>query len=339
MKTPDERVQLAHGGGGRLMAEFIETHIRARFGDGPLRDLPDAARLRGEHSTLLFTADSYVVQPRWFPGGDIGALAVHGTVNDLAVCGGRARWLALSLILEEGLPLAEVGQVLDSVAQAARRCGVQVVTGDTKVVGRGQCDGMFVNTAGIGEPIGDFVLSRDTIRVGDRVLVSGPIGDHGLAVMAAREGLAAAGSGPVSDSAPVVELVEAIAELAGAVRWMRDPTRGGVAAVLNECVRGRDWSIEIIEERLPVAPPTAALADLLGIDVLQAACEGRLIAVCAPEVVGDILGRWCALEEGRGAAEIGRVVEHPAGVVVLATRIGGRRLVDLPRGELLPRIC
>ncbi len=334
-----ERIQLAHGGGGRLMAEFIESQIRSRFGNGPLRDLPDAARLPWSGSAVLFTTDSYVVQPRSFPGGDLGSLAVHGTVNDLAVSGARARWLSLSLILEEGVPLSEVEQVLDSAAAAARACGVVIATGDTKVVGRGQCDGLFVNTAGIGEPIAGYVLSRERIRPGDRVLVSGPIGDHGLAVMAARERIALPGGGPVSDSAPVVALVEAAASLAAGVHWMRDPTRGGLAAALNECARGQPWGIELIEERIPVAPATGALAELLGVDVLHVACEGRIVAICSPDIAEEVLRLWQGCEGGRSAADIGVVVERPAGSVVLVTRIGGRRLVDLPRGELLPRIC
>lgn len=338
MKVGD-RIELAHGGGGRLMAEFIESQIRSRFGTGPWCDLPDAAHMKWQSDGVLFTTDSYVVQPRWFPGGDIGSLAVHGTVNDLAVSGGRARWLSLSLILEEGLPLAEVSNVLDSAAAAARACGIDIVTGDTKVVGRGQCDGLFVNTAGIAEPIAGYALSRDSIRVGDHVLVSGTIGDHGLAVMAARERIAVLGAEPRSDSAPVIGLVEAAADVASGVRWMRDPTRGGLAATLNECVRGRPWGIEIIEEQLPVAPTTGAFAELLGIDLLHVASEGRVVAVCAPRVAGEILRRWRDRPDGQTAAQIGVVVGQPSGAVVLRTRMGGRRLVDLPRGELLPRIC
>jgi len=330
-------IQLAHGGGGRLSRRLIAEEIVPRFGMESLRDLPDAAELKPEAKRLLFTTDSFVVQPLEFPGGNIGDLAVHGTVNDLAVCGGRPRWLSLSLILEEGLPLSRLRRVLDSAAAAAAQCGLQVVTGDTKVVARGQADGLYINSAGIGEMFPGFDLGPGRVRPGDSVLVSGPLGDHGLAVMAVREGIRIEG-GPVSDTGPVHRLVQAIGELAPLVRFMRDPTRGGAAAVLNELVEQRDVGVELTEADIPVSPGTRAVAEMLGLDVLQVASEGRLFLVCAPEAAEQIMARWHKLPEGGGAACVGRI-SGEAGRVILVTVSGGRRLVDVPQGELLPRIC
>jgi len=333
-----EIIQLAHGGGGRLSRDLIRAEILPRFGDGPLRALADGATLDGLKGPLVFTTDSYVVQPLEFPGGNIGHLAVHGTVNDLAVCGALPRWLSLSLIVEEGLPLATLRRVLDAVKDAAQTCGVDVVTGDTKVVGRGQCDGLYVNTAGIGEALPGFTLTAAAIRPDDCVLVSGPLGDHGMAVLASRETIAVR-NGPASDTAPVHRLVLAIRNLAQAVRFMRDPTRGGLAAVLNEIVENSSIGIVLKEADLPVTPATRAVAEMLGIDILHAASEGRLVLICAPEAADVILARWHQLPEGSQARCVGRVTVASPHRVILKTVAGGHRLVDLPRGELLPRIC
>lgn len=331
------RVTMADGGGGLASRDLVREHILARFGDGPLRGLPDAATLPRPAGRVVFSTDSFVVQPLEFPGGNIGHLAVHGTVNDVAVAGGRPLWLSLGLILEEGLPIATLGRVLDAVAAAARDCGVQIVTGDTKVVPRGLCDGMYVNTAGIGEAIEGLELDPARMQPGDRLVVSGTLGDHGMAVLSAREGFDFS-EGPRSDTGPVHRLVEAAASLGGAVRFMRDPTRGGLAAVLDEAVSGRAVGALLREARLPFAGATRSLAELLGVDLLQVACEGRVLAVCALEAHDALLQAWRALPEGQGAAEIGEITGD-AGRVVLETAIGGRRLVDVPRGELLPRIC
>jgi hydrogenase expression/formation protein HypE len=332
------RILLAHGGGGRLSRELIETHIAPRFGAGPLRGFPDAARVAIDAAALVFTTDSFVVSPRQFPGGDIGDLAVYGTVNDLAVAGGAPRWLSLALICEEGLPLAELDAVLDSVAKAARRCGVGIATGDTKVVPRGQCDGLYVNTAGIGVALPGFRLGSDRLREGDVVIASGDLGDHGMAVMAARAGMDP-GAGLRSDTGPVHELVLAIADLAAEVRFMRDPTRGGAAATLNEMLGGRsDVGIRLRERELPFSAGARAMAEVLGVDLLHVASEGRVLLVCAPAAADEVLARWHRQREGSGARAIGGVVPDP-GRVVLETAIGGSRLVDQPQGELLPRIC
>jgi len=339
----DETIQLAHGGGGRLTRALIDREIVPRFGGGPLEGLPDSARLRAPVGALLFTTDSFVVHPLEFPGGNIGALAVHGSVNDIAVAGGKPLWLSVGLIVEEGLPLAVLRRILDSLRAAADAAGVRVVTGDTKVVARGECDGLYINTAAIGEPVPGFNLSAGFIEDGDAVLVSGPVGDHGMAVLAAREGIAVE-NGPLSDTAPVHRLVAAIGAAAPHVRFMRDPTRGGLAAVLNELVDGRPVGIVLDENAVPLSSGGRAVAELLGLDPLQIACEGRVICVCAAAAADDILACWRTLPEGAHAGIIGRAAQtagsvSAAGRVMLNTAAGGRRLVDVPRGELLPRIC
>jgi len=330
-------IQLAHGGGGRLSRQLIEAEILSRFGDGPLRQLPDAAVLPPTGGAMVFTTDSFVVQPLDFPGGNIGDLAVYGTVNDIAACGGVPLWLSIGLILEEGLALETLRRVLDSIGSAAEDCGVTVATGDTKVVGRGQCDGMYINTAGIGRRLEGYDLSTARISEGDCVLVSGPLGDHGMAVLSVREGIDIAG-GPCSDSAPVHRLVHAAAESAAAVHFMRDPTRGGLAAVLNEAVEGRQLDVTLIEDDIPVSAGTRAVAEMLGLDPLHSASEGRIVAFCAPDGADRVLSAWNGLPEGQRAVRIG-LVNNGCGSVVMRTVTGGRCLVDVPRGELLPRIC
>jgi hydrogenase expression/formation protein HypE len=337
MRPRDANVQLAHGGGGVLSRNLIRDEIVSRFGAGPLEGLPDAARISVGGCELLFTTDSYVVTPLEFPGGNIGSLAVHGTVNDLAVSGGRPLWLSLGLILEEGLSFEILRRVLDTIQTAAGACGVRVATGDTKVVARGQCDGMFINTSGIGEPIAGFRLGPERVRPGDWVLASGTLGDHGMAVLAARAGIGITG-GPVSDSAPVHRLVDAASACAEGIRFMRDPTRGGVAAVLNEAVEHGAAGILLRESDLPVAPGTQAAADMLGLDLLNVACEGRLLMICDPASGARILEAWHRLPEGLRACRIGEVNDR-GGAVILETVMGSRRLVDVPQGEVLPRIC
>jgi hydrogenase expression/formation protein HypE len=262
---------------------------------------------------------------------------VHGTVNDIAVAGGCPRWLSLAMVIEEGLPLDVLGRVLDAVSSAAARCGVRIATGDTKVVPVGECDGLYLNTAGIGERWPEFALSPARIAAGDAVLVNGPVGDHGMAVLSAREGIAIS-NGPVTDSAPVHRLVEAVRPYGAAVRFMRDPTRGGVAAVLNEIVNDRAVGICLDETGVPVSPGARAVAEMLGLDILNVASEGRLVLICAPEAAQPILDAWRRLPEGAGATRMGTATDD-AGRVVLKTVTGGRRLVDVPQGELLPRIC
>jgi len=333
----DDKIQLAHGGGGRLTRELIDTEIVSRFGDGPLKGLPDGALLPINTDQIVFTTDSFVVQPIEFPGGNIGSLAIHGTVNDIAVSGAAPKWLSLALIIEEGLEMDTLRRVLDEARDAAASCGVQIATGDTKVVSRGQCDGIYVNTAGIGEKLEGFDLSPDSIQEGDRILVNGCLGDHGLAVMAARETIHIQG-GPESDSAPVHTLVQAALPYANQIRFMRDPTRGGAAAVLNELVEGRDVGMTLHEDRVPFSRGANGVCEMLGLDPLHVASEGRLIAVCSADVADDILSAWREDPYGADSVCIGEVTAD-SGRVVMQTITGGKRLVDLPRGELLPRIC
>jgi hydrogenase expression/formation protein HypE len=333
----EELIQLAHGGGGRLSRELINSEIVPRFGDPALRGLPDAATLPSPAGKLIFTTDSFVVQPLEFPGGNIGNLAVHGTVNDIAVCGGLPKWLSMGLIIEEGLPIKTLGKILDSVKSSADDCGVSIVTGDTKVVARGQCDGLYINTSGIGCLLDGFELGTHRISEGDKVLVSGPLGDHGMAVMACRENIDIE-NGPSSDTGPVHRLVLAARETAPDVHFMRDPTRGGAATVLNEAVEGRKVGITIVEKDIPVSKGTRAVCELLGLDPLHVASEGRVILICSVSAAGRILKNWRTMPEGRGSCTIGSVTRD-AGRVIMETIAGGRRMVDVPRGEILPRIC
>lgn len=334
----DDIIPLELGAGGRLAAEWIRDEVASRFAVAAPDGLPDAARLPRPGGDLLFTTDGFVVQPPVFPGGDIGSLAVYGTVNDLAVCGGRVRALSLAMVIEEGTSKALVRQALDSARAAAESVGAPIITGDTKVVRRGQCDGLYLTTAGIGEAMPGFRLDRRSFEDGDAILVSGALGDHGMAVMAARERLPAS-EALQSDSAPVLELVEAMQPWAAAVRFMRDPTRGGAAAALNELAEGTPFGAEIREADLPYRPAARALAELLGLELIRVACEGRILAVVAESAAEDILSAWRALPRGREARRIGRLTRANAGRVVMETLVGGRRMVDRPQGEPLPRIC
>jgi len=335
--SDNEKITLAHGGGGADAAELIDREIVSRFAGDALSGLPDASPLNLGGADLLFSTDSHVVQPLFFPGGDIGSLSVYGTVNDVSVAGGKPLFISLALIIEEGFPMRTLRKVLDSVAEAARECGVEIATGDTKVVGKGQCDQIYLNTAGIGLKTPALNLGKQRVAKGDAVLASGTIGDHGMAVLAAREKLPIE-NGPESDSASVWPLVEAAAEFEDAVKFLRDPTRGGVAAVTNEIVANTDVGILLNEAAIPVSRKTAGVAEILGLDILNVACEGRVLAVCAADAAEDLLAAWKSARGGNGAAIIGVVTDEPE-TVSLNTVSGGKRLVLPPAGELLPRIC
>jgi hydrogenase expression/formation protein HypE len=334
-------ILLAHGSGGELGHELVRELFARRFANPILEPLADAALLDVAGlppDRLALTTDSYVVQPLFFPGGDIGKLAVCGTVNDLAVVGAAPRYLSAGFILEEGLPLETLERVVDSMAETARAAGVKIVTGDTKVVERGAADGLFINTAGVGIVPAGVYLAPSNLRPGDRILINGSVGDHGLAVMMQREGLTF-GSSLVSDCAPLNGLIDALLAAApGAVRCLRDPTRGGLATTLNEWVEV-GVGIEIEETAIPVKKEVRAVCEMLGLDPLYAANEGKVVIAVAPEAVAEALAALQAHPLGREAAVIGRVTaEHP-GRVVLHTPLGARRVIEMLVGAQLPRIC
>lgn len=331
----DEIITLDYGSGGKKTARLIETRILPALDNPALRALGDGAVIPGAEE-LVFSTDSFVVDPVFFPGGDIGKLAVCGTVNDIAMCGGVPKYLSCALILEEGFPLADLERVLDSMSRAAQKAGVQVVTGDTKVVERGRGDKIYINTAGIG-----FLrhpgLDPAAIRPGDRVLVSGAVGDHGTAVMLARSGMM---QGELrSDCAALNGLTEAIFASGAAVRVLRDPTRGGVATTLCEFVEGGALGIELEEEKIPVRGEVKAACELLGLDPLYCANEGKLLCVVAPEDEERVLAAMRGCPEGENAACIGAVTENFPGKVTLRTPLGGRRILQKLSGAQLPRIC
>ncbi len=333
-----ERILLGHGGGGKLSRNLIDNEIVTRFAtDGPLVGLPDGASLQIGSENLVFSTDSFVVSPLEFPGGDIGRLAVHGTVNDVSVSGAKPLWLSLALIIEEGLEISVLRRILDSIKEASDEIGVKIVTGDTKVVARGQCDRLFINTAGIGKKIPNLNTGVNRIKHGDVVLTSGTLGDHGMAIMAAREKLTL-NNKLLSDTGSVHRLVAAAAKWAEGVKFMRDPTRGGIASVLGEIVENESFGIVLKEEKIPYNPDARAVAEVLGIDLMHVACEGRMLLVCSSDIAENVLSAWKALPEGAGAEIIGKVT-NDKGRVILETLIGGRRMVDIPQGELLPRIC
>ncbi len=333
-----EHVLLGHGSGGRLTAKLVEEILVPAFRNPFLERLDDAAVIPAGAGRIAFTTDSYVVTPLVFPGGDIGELAVNGTVNDLAVSGARPLALSLSFILEEGLPLEVFRRVVESARAAATRAGVPVVTGDTKVVGRGSADKLFVNTSGIGIVDDGVELSSAHVRAGDAILLSGTIGDHGVAILSQRAGLSFEGE-VASDTAPLNELCASILGASARVHAMRDPTRGGVASTLVEIASRGGLGIEIDERALPVRDAVRGACEILGLDPLHVANEGKVV-VFVPEPDADaVLAAMRAHPLGRDAARIGKVKEKPRGTVVVKTTIGGERVLDLPFAEMLPRIC
>ncbi len=331
-------VQLAHGGGGRLTRELIEQLFAPAFRSGSSEPRHDSAVVTLAGARLAFTTDTYVVHPRFFPGGDIGKLAVWGTVNDLAMAGARPAYLSAGFLLEEGFSMEELRRIVASMRDAAALAGVELVTGDTKVVDRGKGDGLFINTSGIGVVASNEPPHPSRVRPGDAILVSGDLGRHGIAVLSVRAGLTF--ETPVeSDCAPLGELVHALLDAGVSLHCLRDPTRGGLASALNEIALDGGIGIELDEGSIPISEGVASACELLGLDPLYVACEGRMVLLL-PEAEAqralDVLHRSPL---GTGAAEIGRVIAEPQGTVALRTRLGGRRLLDLLSGEQLPRIC
>jgi hydrogenase expression/formation protein HypE len=341
-------IVMGHGAGGRMMADLIEHLFAPAFENEWLAQMGDSTTLELPPGKTAFTTDSFVISPLFFPGGNIGELAVHGTVNDLAMRGAKPLYLSVGFILEEGLPMESLGIIVTSMAAACKKAGVRIATGDTKVVQRGHGDGVYINTSGIGVIPSGVDIGPANARPGDAVLVSGTMGDHGIAIMSVREGLTF-WTEIKSDTAPLHGLVEAmIAEgkrgdmptpLQPSIHCLRDATRGGLAAVLNELADSSKVGIEFDERKVPIRAEVNAACEMLGLDPLYIANEGKLVAILPEEIAAKVLSAMRQNEYGKDAAIIGRVVSEHPGMVTARTTIGGRRVVDVPAGELLPRIC
>ena len=333
-----DRIMLAHGGGGSLTRELVEGLFAHEFDNPVLRPLDDSAVLVINRRGYAFTTDSYVVSPYFFPGGDIGRLAVCGTVNDLAMQGAQPYWLSLSFILEEGLPIGDLEKIVASIRNTAAEVGVQIVTGDTKVVERGRCDGLYINTAGIGQIVTPNWLGSANARPGDAVIVNGSLGEHGVAVMSSRSGISFQTS-IVSDCAPLWPLVKEVLNTGVEIHAMRDLTRGGLAAAVSDIAHASGIGIILKETAVPVNREVRGACDLLGIDPLTMANEGKLILFCRTVDAERVLAAMKRHSLGKNACVIGEVKDKPKGMALLRTAIGGERIVDMPTGEDLPRIC
>jgi len=340
-KLREERITMSHGAGGKATQTLIEAVFLEAFRNPLLEPLEDAARLPvpgGAGATVALTTDSFVVSPLFFPGGTIGDLAVNGTVNDLAVAGATPLYLTAGFILEEGFPVADLTRITESMRDAAAAAGVAVVTGDTKVVERGKADGCYINTAGVGTVAAGVDLGVANARPGDKILVSGPIGDHGVTIMLARGELDIEAD-VESDTASLAELIAGLLGAVPGVRALRDATRGGVATILNEIAKAADVGVLVAEDAIPVRAQVRGAAELLGIDPLYVACEGRLVAVVDGSQAEDAVAALRAHPLGAQAAIIGEVTADPVGLVTIKTTFGGTRIVDLLVGDPLPRIC
>ena len=333
-----DKILLDHGSGGRSSHELIERFFVPRFQNPFLNEMNDSAVFDLKGGKLAFTTDSYVVDPIFFPGGDIGSLSVCGTVNDLAMRGARPYYLSVGFIIEEGFPLSDLEQILESMERAAKEAGVQIVTGDTKVVPKGAADKIFINTSGIGLVPEGINIAGQNARPGDLVLISGTIGDHGLTILSKREGLSFESS-LKSDAAPLNHLVREMLQAGSQIHVLRDPTRGGLATTLNEIARQSRVGIEIYEEAVPIRGSVVAAAEILGLDPFYIANEGKLIAILPPAQAEAVLAAMKKNPYGRDAAVIGEVKAENPGKVVMKTIIGGKRLMDMLAGEQLPRIC
>ena len=333
----DELVTLAHGAGGKATRDLVEALFLEELGNDALATLGDAAVVPGGGRIALST-DSYVVRPLEFPGGNIGELAVNGTVNDLAMVGAEPQWLTAGFVIEEGFPIVDLRRIIASMGAAARAAGVAIVAGDTKVVERGKADGLFITTAGVGLVADDVDLGAHRVQPGDRVLLSGTLADHGMAVMVAR-GDWQLEAEIESDTAAVHELAASLVSFGDGLRWMRDPTRGGLATALNELAEASGLAVVLDETALPVRPAVNAACEILGIDPLYVANEGKLVAIVAAEIADEALSLLRDSELGLEAALVGEVRAEPEGLVLLDTALGGTRIVDMLVGDPLPRIC
>ncbi|MDH5525132.1 MAG: hydrogenase expression/formation protein HypE [Desulfobulbaceae bacterium] len=333
-----DTIQLAHGSGGRLSARLIESMFLPRFGNETLNKLEDQALLDLPAGRLAFTTDSFVVDPIFFPGGDIGDLAVNGTVNDICMSGATPLYLSTAFIIEEGLPMADLHRILLSMEKAAAAAGVRIVTGDTKVVDRGSCDKIFINTSGLGLVPESVAISAANLKAGDKVIVSGTIADHGMAILTSRKGLSFQ-SRVKSDTAALNGLVMAMLAVSTSIHAMRDPTRGGLATTLNEFAASSKVGIVLDEGAVPVRPEVRGACEVLGIDPLYVANEGKLVAVVADKDAEAMLGKMRTHPLGADAAIIGEVTGANPGLVTMRTAFGAERIIDMPVGEQLPRIC
>jgi len=331
-------ISLAHGGGGKMSGRLIRDMILPRLNRGKLATLPDSVVLYDLGDKIAFTTDSFVVSPIFFPGGNIGSLSVHGTCNDLACSGAQPVFLSVGLILEEGFPLEELSKVLDSMSEAADICGVEIVTGDTKVTPKGATDGIFINTAGIGKVRSTVELTPTRIVPGDAIIVSGPVGDHGMAVMLSRAEFSF-DFDVKSDSAGIWPIVERLLALEDGLKFLRDPTRGGLSATLNEIAHLTGFTVSVDESLIPIAPEVAAAAEILGINPLEAANEGKIVAVIDNGSVDKAFDLLKDCPQAASASLIGTVMPEDNPRVIIKTRIGGSRVLAEPMGELLPRIC
>lgn len=339
MKKRGDKILLAHGGGGQLSDELIRYYILPRFKNDALAELADSAKLDLASGAVCFTTDSYVVKPLFFNGGDIGKLAVCGTINDLAVAGSVPAALALSLIIEEGFEFELLEKILASISKTARQNDVNIVTGDTKTVEAGAADKLFINTAGIGTRLAGVDLGYNRISAGDKIIINGTIGDHGMTIISQREGIKFQ-SKLKSDCASIAELTQQLLENGKAIKFMRDPTRGGLAATLNEICRTSSLSIEINEADIPINPTVQAAADMLGFDVLNIANEGKFVAIVSAKSADECLNICKKNRLGKEASIIGEVIKvSDVPTVEMTTKIGGKRIVQMPYGRELPRIC
>lgn len=336
-KTP-ERIVLGHGSGGRLSQDLIKNIMLPAFRNPALAEMHDGARLTINGVKLAFATDSYVVKPRFFPGGNIGKLAVCGTVNDLAMCGAQPLYVSAGFILEEGLPIAELRLIVDSMKEMALAAGIEIVTGDTKVVEKGAVDGIYINTAGVGAMLPGAMIASNRVKPGQDIIVSGFLGDHAIAVMSERHGLTLP-ERIVSDCAPLNKLIQKLLTEVPEISMLRDPTRGGLATTLNEIAADAGVGIMLEENAIPVRPEVQAVCELLGFDSLYLANEGKVIVFVEKEYSKKVLTIMHQTEMAGAACVVGTVTEKMAGQVVLKTKIGGLRLLDMLSGEQLPRIC
>lgn len=333
-----KRILLAHGSGGRLTNQLIKSVFLSAFNNNILSSLHDGAVFDVGGTRIAYSTDSYVVNPIFFPGGNIGELAVNGTVNDLAMCGADPLYLSVGFIIEEGLAIEDLVRVVEGMERAARKAGVLIVTGDTKVVDHGKGDKVYINTSGIGIVFKDVDIKPQNVRIGDKIIISGKIAQHGISVMSVREGLEF-GTNVESDTAPLNHLVKSIISVTKNIHMMRDPTRGGLASALNEIAESANVGILINEQAIPIDEQVKSACELLGFDPLYVANEGKMIIVVPPSEVDAVLDIMHSDPLGRDAAVIGEVVDSHHGTVVMKTRIGGMRVVDMLSGEQLPRIC